>query len=1205
MRWIFLISLPLFGGAVISNIEPTATQAIVTILTDQSGGCTIRASEGTSLGTMVNDVNTSLFSGSNSTSRPGTVLFPAVAVAPPGTTQYKFVLGTPYSQDSPSDGLSYSRALRNSTQHIVGATCGIFSEVTALFSTGNQDTGITLQGPRFNRAHPGDYNYPSIITKAQNSETIDPDTGNNVVLATLPKQIAPASNTGLTLKATFVPGGGDWSCTGQACAYSGTSQQMLYLPITALSTGSSTSPLPAIFNGPPGLIGSNADWAELVTANLSGSAAGVKVYLTRDGVNPAGKAITQAITGTPTAYTIGGTAAAFNDWRSGPRPPVGVRDILQQTATVTKAGAVVTYASGTYFRTDDITAGSNVILGSTTCAVASIQSDQQLTLASAGCVTDGSYTMTVNNFGFLLQASTNASGTITLASGSTWNLGSSGVPGMPSAGFFNNILSPVSSTGPGSVGGYPSATAQAYGPPFTSSLADLVQWIGPNQHATVVGFSDLGSTPTGMANGTCRNTNGLIWDGIQSGVFYCTGIPMSTFSPNAIVKVTYSGAYPAATPSASATLPSSSSSVLISNINTAVAAFDMTGAFTAYESFVGGTPSWELNGWQAAGTAGQLILVSRTRQNAAAWWIAFSLDSNTVVAARNTYAGASLSYSRWCGEHSGTQSLQYTYVVDTCNGTIASSVNGSNYTVSSTGTFGAAPWDNCPANPIGASGNNCTTVSVGSLTPLDSTSASLVSQTILVGDVVSLGGECMRAAVISGLSITWQRAYNLGAGNCQGSGAHPANSTLSMTSSGQGYETWWNPATDPTGASLILDTYSSDCHYGYGVNTYVMGCIGPPGSNYTGKPIRAGALPGNLSNIPFWVNFDAQFAGSTQFVGDNQNQSHPSNTQSNASVQEQGHFIDNRPYGKSGTPVSGVTLVAGRNQTYLIPAASLPNFQYRIRQWAVSSNTHIAVDVSGPASVLSDSNSDNFKYCNVLIANECVTGSTPGQTYVNFPFVSQMSGHTCYTSGGTLPPINDIAFDEWQDTALGVLEADTTRGWDPSGSGVRLLSSTFAPICTQGVFWNSREIAPAGIVYTVVDFLDGVQSQAVMISNPSFPPATAQNNANFIPVPFKFTGIAGDTVKVGFGYAEFDQGQLALGELPVCHSRNDTCWTNSTGSTPFLWGSETASPTACNPSCTVTANIAPRSGGRIVYFEVVRQNGSNVIVSPLDVMIVR
>lgn len=121
----------------IQNITANATTAVITVSTDQAGNCTFRVMEGTSLSSYVpiNDVNTTLFPGSNSDARFGSVIT--------GNT-HVFIAGERFSPAVPmraSDTYYYSRALALSTQHIAGATCGSDAEVTATFWTINPPFG--------------------------------------------------------------------------------------------------------------------------------------------------------------------------------------------------------------------------------------------------------------------------------------------------------------------------------------------------------------------------------------------------------------------------------------------------------------------------------------------------------------------------------------------------------------------------------------------------------------------------------------------------------------------------------------------------------------------------------------------------------------------------------------------------------------------------------------------------------------------------------------------------------------------------------------------------------------------------------------------------------------------------------------------------------------------------------------------------------
>ncbi len=509
------------------------------------------------------------------------------------------------------------------------------------------------------------------------------------------------------------------------------------------------------------------------------------------------------------------------------------------------------------------------------------------------------------------------------------------------------------------------------------------------------------------------------------------------------------------------------------------------------------------------------------------------------------------------------------------------------------------------------SGANCSTLTVGNATPLAS-GVSLLGQTILAGDSIQVNTECVRVMTITGTTIVVQRNQRLGLsefGLCGGSTSHSANQSLRMLPSLPLLELWWNfssdpHATDTTGTYLVGETRGTDCHYGFNSDTLILGCIDPTNPIGTGKPVRLGAMPANLSATPFMVNWDGRFATATATGSDNFNESHPSNSQVSASAFEKGHFIDNRPFKGFGVPASGVTRIG--TYIYKVPAASLPSFNYRIRNWLVESNSRIAADKSAPAatSMLLDTSADWYKYCYVLIAGECFAGSAAGETYVNFPYVSSLVS----IPSRFITPRNDIDFSEWQHSNQTVVELDTSRGADPNGSGVRVLTSAFArarPMDDDTIFWNSREVPLGGWIYTFVNELNGAQQQGVLIKKPPAPARTSSNNADYIRVPISLSGVAGDQVRALFGFGEYDQGQLATGAVPPCHTRNEGCASDGSGAQPYLWTSEIQRPTACDSGCTVTLRVPPAPGGRVVYYQVVRTNGSRTVTGPIEAIIAR
>ncbi|HEV8147685.1 MAG TPA: hypothetical protein VGP79_14950, partial [Bryobacteraceae bacterium] len=711
------------------SAPPTATQAVLAVNTDQSGNCTYRASEGSVLGALVNDINSSLFAGANSDARPGSIVRGKLR---------KFVLGSRVTQVSPLDKRRYSRALQAFTRHIVGVTCGSDAEVTLSFTTANPDSGITYQEPRFDRAYPGQYNYPSIPWATRGKSLVDPSTGVQVKMATLPGDMIPAS-AAQTFLANLAPGTG-WSCSGQNCNYSGTSQGSLFLPITPVANG--TFPAGVGFNG-------GVDWITM-TVRLSGSAGSVKVCLSNDRVSCAGSALIQNITGSATNYTIGSTTPVLEAWRDGPLPPASTETVRTMGGTINKSGATVTWASGDYFPATRWKSGSVIKLGTTDCPILAMTSDRVLTLANSSCVADGNgIAYTAVNFGFLIQPNTVSSATVAVSS-PQWTIGTSGGTFMSSGGFFDQC-SPVTVNGPTGPGNLCSF-ASGFGPPNTYSTGNPLFWIGQDGTVNLIGLSDT-TTPSGLNSGICRNSNGLPFDGAVGGRYYCAGIASGGQSVNAIFYVQYNGNYSATAPAFESTLPNSTATVLTTNFNSLVNSFDTSGKFATY--LAGGPRSWNIISWQKFGVKGALFLQSNLfQQDSAGWEAIFDLNTNAVIAALCSYCGAAGQPNRWGGQHSGFGLRQYPWTIMTEN--LAGGTGGANYTVASVGTFGGPPWNDCPANSFGATGPNCSTVSVGSITPLAG-GASLFGQTILPGDYVSGDQECMRALNVTGTSIVWQR----------------------------------------------------------------------------------------------------------------------------------------------------------------------------------------------------------------------------------------------------------------------------------------------------------------------------------------------------------------------------------------------------------------------------------------------------------------
>lgn len=165
---LFCVSSDVVAATVVWKIEPTATQAIIRISTDQLGACSYRVSENASFVPLVHDTNTVLFADSNLDTRTGSL------IAGPSHT---FVLGRRDSEKA-SDGRLYSRALRANTAHSVGVQCGADTEVIQTFKTQNPPLGQTNpETAPFDSAGFGNYAWPSIDFADPSKIYVDPMTG--------------------------------------------------------------------------------------------------------------------------------------------------------------------------------------------------------------------------------------------------------------------------------------------------------------------------------------------------------------------------------------------------------------------------------------------------------------------------------------------------------------------------------------------------------------------------------------------------------------------------------------------------------------------------------------------------------------------------------------------------------------------------------------------------------------------------------------------------------------------------------------------------------------------------------------------------------------------------------------------------------------------------------------------------------------------
>lgn len=154
------------------TVTATSRQIVIRYTAPDTNTCTVEGSESNTYSPLVNDVNTSLFSGANLDSRAGSL--------GAGTVNRVFVLGTipdmkGLISNLASDGKRYGLALQPATTHYIRVTCGSHTGVTSI-TTRNRPLGMTRSWER-PMASAGVYAYPTLDESDRNQVLSDPVTG--------------------------------------------------------------------------------------------------------------------------------------------------------------------------------------------------------------------------------------------------------------------------------------------------------------------------------------------------------------------------------------------------------------------------------------------------------------------------------------------------------------------------------------------------------------------------------------------------------------------------------------------------------------------------------------------------------------------------------------------------------------------------------------------------------------------------------------------------------------------------------------------------------------------------------------------------------------------------------------------------------------------------------------------------------------------
>lgn len=189
-RWLlpWVLVVPVFGAVTnLRVVGVTNTQAVIAYTAPSMSACTVQVSETEDFAAVVNDVNTTLFSGSNSDSRTGSVSHGRERIFVVGNRRF----------DEAADGERYSRALQAATLYWARPNCG-GDTATISFTTATVPLGLTRADMVYSPNPNSTTGLPWFPTRSLTDRTfsfIDPHTGVLVKNLALPGDLSKEAGT--------------------------------------------------------------------------------------------------------------------------------------------------------------------------------------------------------------------------------------------------------------------------------------------------------------------------------------------------------------------------------------------------------------------------------------------------------------------------------------------------------------------------------------------------------------------------------------------------------------------------------------------------------------------------------------------------------------------------------------------------------------------------------------------------------------------------------------------------------------------------------------------------------------------------------------------------------------------------------------------------------------------------------------------------
>ncbi len=563
---------------------------------------------------------------------------------------------------------------------------------------------------------------------------------------------------------------------------------------------------------------------------------------------------------------------------------------------------------------------------------------------------------------------------------------------------------------------------------------------------------------------------------------------------------------------------------------------------------------------------------------------------------------------------------------------------------------GSSTLVNCPPNPFGATGQNCSMLTIGS-EPLGPVYGA--GETGLPGEMgnaevgdrfatqvqlpINATEQMMLIAKTPGsvpgtwIYTLWRRINIANGANFVTTGPNPnlytvcaANQVLADQPSQNTF--FWNFLADPHGMNATGTTIPPNPTSSLGHQFFAHGNYG--GDSVASTETRC-TSPTNcyttvlLNNSSFLDAVTAPQATAVmamnplfgQGSADISNmQSHPTGGGVSAPPDRFNYMFDGRPYyggynaGRGGS--TPAMLISG--QLYVLPASSMAGIDLPFRKnypTAAFTGQIPLLDISSPSTgdVIGTGAADSYKYCVAAAVNECRQGSAVGNVYVNAPYVKYPF---CVTSAqnGNLNDEYDICISGSLAIRDSITQTDM-RYTDNEGHATRILTK-FKRARVLNVF-DTPYVLPNGQWMIFESQFPGDASLNKVFFLGKIPPPAPKdsyNRTDFIPLSITLPSFTGATQAfVRFGYAENGPTTSLF-----CTSRKESCVVGApTASTPvdhthpfFFEDTEASSwnPATCTSGCTITVPGIPQ---RMLYYQFVYKNNTGTIyTSPVSATVV-